>query len=235
MSEDKAQQEPSMEDILASIRRILSEDEVEDKPKAPETPPPEPEPEPMPEPEPSPTFAQDDIDSMFDTPAPEPEPEPEPEPMPEPEPEDEPEDDVLELTEDMVLEEAPEEPEPAFDINDFKVDLGDFEPDPPPAIASRIIDDYEPPPPRRPRPVDDDALMSPPNIDHGASLLSNLAREIVRQKSFGLGNSAITLEDLVNELLRPILKEWLDQNLPYMIERIVKKEIERMVNRSEDY
>jgi len=78
MSEDKAQQEPSMEDILASIRRILSEDEVEDKPKAPETPPPEPEPEPMPEPEPTPTFAQDDIDSLFDTPAPAPEPEPEP-------------------------------------------------------------------------------------------------------------------------------------------------------------
>jgi cell pole-organizing protein PopZ len=77
--------------------------------------------------------------------------------------------------------------------------------------------------------------MSPPNIEHGASLLSGLAREIVRQKSFGLGNSAVTLEDLVNELLRPILKEWLDQNLPYMIERIVKKEIERMVNRSEEY
>jgi len=36
-------------------------------------------------------------------------------------------------------------------------------------------------------------------------------------------------------LLRPILSEWLDQNLPYMIESIVKKEIERMVNRSGEY
>lgn len=240
MSEDKAQQEPSMEDILASIRRILSEDEVEDKPQAPEPPPPEPEPmpapEPEPEPEPSQTFAQDDIDSMFDSPAPvrEPEPEPEPEPMPIPEPELDSDDDILELTEDMVMEEAPEEPEPAFDINDFKADLGDFDPEPP-VMAAPVMQPYEPPPPRRQRPVDDEALMSPPNIDHGASLLSNLAREIVRQKSFGLGNSAVTLEDLVNELLRPILKEWLDQNLPYMIERIVKKEIERMVNRSEDY
>jgi cell pole-organizing protein PopZ len=78
-------------------------------------------------------------------------------------------------------------------------------------------------------------LLSPPNVDRGASLLSDLAREIVRQKAFGLGNSSLTLEDLVRELLRPILKEWLDQNLPYMIERIVKKEIERMVNRSEDF
>ncbi|OAN44070.1 hypothetical protein A6A04_09355 [Paramagnetospirillum marisnigri] len=234
MSEDKAQQEPSMEDILASIRRILSEDEAEDKPKAPEPPPPEPEPEPMPPPEPEPepepepvAFAQDDIDSLFDTPAPAPEPEPEPMPIPEPEPEMD--DDILELTEDMVMEEAPSEPEPAFDINDFKPDLGSFDPEPEPEPY------IPPPPPPRRVPMDDSGLMAQPNIDHGASLLSNLAREIVRQKAFGLGNSAVTLEDLVNELLRPILKEWLDQNLPYMIERIVKKEIERMVNRSEDY
>lgn len=239
MSDDKAQQEPSMEDILASIRRILSEDEAEDKPKAPEPVEPEPEPEPMPmpepepepEPEPSQAFAQDDIDSLFDTPAPapEPEPEPEPEPMPIPEPEMEMEadDDVLELTDDMVME---EEPEPAFDINDFKADLGDFEPEPEPEPYIP-----PPPPPRRAPPPDDEGLMSPPQIDHGASLLTNLAREIVRQKSFGLGNSAITLEDLVRELLKPILSEWLDQNLPYMIERIVKKEIERMVNRSQEY
>lgn len=33
--------------------------------------------------------------------------------------------------------------------------------------------------------------------------------------------------------MKPILKEWLDKNLPYMIERIVRKEIERMVNRAE--
>lgn len=228
MSDDKAQQEPSMEDILASIRRILSEDEAEDKPKAPEpvAPEPEPEPEPMPipepEPEPAPAFAQDDIDSLFDTPAPAPEPEPEPMPIPEPEPEEE--DDILELTDDMVME---EEPEPAFDINDFKADLGDFDPEPEPYVP--------PPPPPPPRQVEDEGLMSPPQIDHGASLLTNLAREIVRQKSFGLGNSSITLEDLVRELLKPILSEWLDQNLPYMIERIVKKEIERMVNRTGEY
>lgn len=226
-----------MEDILASIRRILSEDEAEDKPKAPEPVAPEPEPEPEPpppepepEPEPAPSFAQDDIDSLFDTPAPAPEPEPPPPPPPPPEPEE----DVLELTDDMVMEEQPEEPEPAFDINDFKADLGDFEPAPVMAAASRVMDDYEPPPRRSP-PPDDEGLMSPPQIDHGASLLTNLAREIVRQKSFGLGNSSITLEDLVRELLKPILSEWLDQNLPYMIERIVKKEIERMVNRTGEY
>jgi len=34
-------------------------------------------------------------------------------------------------------------------------------------------------------------------------------------------------------MLRPLLKEWLDRNLPYLIERLVKKEIDRMVNRAE--
>ncbi|MCR6632231.1 MAG: DUF2497 domain-containing protein [Magnetospirillum sp.] len=226
MSDDKAQQEPSMEDILASIRRILSEDEAEEKAKAPM-----PEPEPEPEPEPV-KASQDDIDALFANATPDPVPPPEPEPLPQddidalfaqaaPEPEPDPEEDVLELTEDMVLD----QPEPSFDINQFKPDvLDDFEPEPPSPL----------PPPRRPQPVDED-LISEPVAQRSTSLLSDLAREIVRQRAIGLGNGGVTLEDMVRELLRPILKEWLDENLPYMIERIIKKEIEKMVNRAENY
>jgi cell pole-organizing protein PopZ len=43
-----------------------------------------------------------------------------------------------------------------------------------------------------------------------------------------LSNNARTLEDLVKEMLRPMLKSWLDDNLPNMVERIVKAEIERV-------
>jgi cell pole-organizing protein PopZ len=43
-----------------------------------------------------------------------------------------------------------------------------------------------------------------------------------------LGNNARTLEDLVKEMLRPMLKGWLDDNLPTMVERIVRAEIERV-------
>ena len=43
-----------------------------------------------------------------------------------------------------------------------------------------------------------------------------------------LGNNARTLEDLVKEMLRPMLKAWLDDNLPSMVERIVRAEIERV-------
>jgi cell pole-organizing protein PopZ len=43
-----------------------------------------------------------------------------------------------------------------------------------------------------------------------------------------LTNNARTLEDLVKEMLRPMLKSWLDDNLPGLVERIVKTEIERV-------
>ncbi len=37
-----------------------------------------------------------------------------------------------------------------------------------------------------------------------------------------------TLEDFISELLRPMLKTWLDENLPAMVERLVRAEIERV-------
>ena len=205
-----------MEDILASIRRILSEDEAEEQAKAPEpAPEPPPPPPPAPVPEPEPVMA-----------APEPEPEPEPDPLPEPEPEPavefEPEDDVLELTEDMLLE----EPKPAFDMADLE------------AIAAEAEADEEPvyqPPPRRaaPLPPIDDPLMDDMPSERGSNAFSQLVRAVARDRAILLGNGGLTIEELVREILRPMLKDWLDENLPYMIERIVKQEIEKMVNRVE--
>lgn len=43
-----------------------------------------------------------------------------------------------------------------------------------------------------------------------------------------LAQNARTLEDLVREMLRPMLKTWLDDNLPGMVERLVRAEIERV-------
>lgn len=44
----------------------------------------------------------------------------------------------------------------------------------------------------------------------------------------GLGNAGLTIETMVREMLRPILKEWLDENLPSVVERMVEKEIARV-------
>ncbi len=43
-----------------------------------------------------------------------------------------------------------------------------------------------------------------------------------------LVQNARTLEDLVRDMLRPMLKTWLDDNLPGMVERLVRAEIERV-------
>ena len=48
----------------------------------------------------------------------------------------------------------------------------------------------------------------------------------------GHHSSGHSLEDLVRELLLPLLKQWLDQNLPSIVERRVNVEIERMANLS---
>jgi cell pole-organizing protein PopZ len=47
-----------------------------------------------------------------------------------------------------------------------------------------------------------------------------------------LGSGHRTLEDMVMELMRPLLKDWLDQNLPALVEKLVQKEIERIARRS---
>jgi uncharacterized protein len=43
-----------------------------------------------------------------------------------------------------------------------------------------------------------------------------------------LVNNSRTLEDLVREIFQPILKVWLDDNLPGMVERLVRAEIEQI-------
>jgi uncharacterized protein len=44
------------------------------------------------------------------------------------------------------------------------------------------------------------------------------------------GNRSV--ENITRELLRPMLQSWLDENLPALVERLVKDEIERVVGRA---
>jgi cell pole-organizing protein PopZ len=46
-----------------------------------------------------------------------------------------------------------------------------------------------------------------------------------------LSQNPRTLEDLVRDMLKPMLKEWLDANLPDIVERLVRAEIERVSRR----
>ncbi len=69
--------------------------------------------------------------------------------------------------------------------------------------------------------------------DNSTDVLAQLARAIIQQRDVGVGQQDVTLEGMVRAMLRPLLKEWLDRNLPYLIERLVKREIDLMVNRAE--
>ena len=80
---------------------------------------------------------------------------------------------------------------------------------------------------------DVESILAPPVQMASTTALAELARAVARERGVGLGRGGLTLEDLTREILKALIKDWLDQNLPYMIERLVKKEIERMVNRAE--
>ncbi len=82
------------------------------------------------------------------------------------------------------------------------------------------------------------ALMSEATRIESARTLAELATAVAQEKAsegvdIPLGVADTTLRDLVSELLRPLLREWLDRNLPGLIERLVKREIEKLVRRAE--
>jgi len=207
MSAEQAQREPTMEEILASIRRIISEEDrpADDGVKVLDLQPPTPpaveaKAPPRPEPAPEPVIARTPPPRIVDEPTQPPasaldedimivdhevefeaeaEAEAEAEPMPEPEP-------------------APA-PEPA-------------PPSPPPQAAA---------PQAEWRPISRETLTSEPVAHQAAGSLSKLMGSM-------LVSSGATLDDVVRELMKPMLKEWLDANLSAIVEAGVAKEIDRI-------
>ena len=68
--------------------------------------------------------------------------------------------------------------------------------------------------------------VSPELISGSTSAAVNSAFNTLAQTV--LVQNARTLEDLVREMLRPMLKTWLDDNLPGLVERLVRAEIDRV-------
>ena len=57
-----------------------------------------------------------------------------------------------------------------------------------------------------------------------AAVRANLSK----LSKLGIGNPGLTIEAMMREMLRPMLKEWLDENLPAVVERMVEMEIARI-------
>ena len=203
MSQPAKAQEPTMEEILASIRRIIADDDASKSapgpvikqfavPAAAPAPVSAPASLVAPTPAAAATNNQDDMDAMLaahDSEAKNA--------------------DVLELTEamqsnaaafstidgppDVVFNDAPEAGEPTAEA--------------PRAVAAM--------------PFSDRPLVSPRTAAVVDMAFNSLAHTVLVQNSR-------TLEDLVREMLKPMLKAWLDDNLPNMVERLVRAEIERV-------
>ena len=165
--------DPSMEDILASIRRILNE---EDAPKS-------------------------DADN------------------------------VLQLDVSMLVE----------DLSKASEEL-DAPPQPNAEPAAMTADAAEPPAPVAPTqiptpdPLPAIALSATSTQDvaetTSESVGALLRRLVTERERVAVHRGGPTIEDMVREEIRPLLQAWLDANLPALVERQVRVEIERVVGRA---
>jgi uncharacterized protein len=183
--------DPSMEDILASIRRILNEEESPAGSTAPD--------------------------------------------------EGTVEDDVLLLDESMMVstpESWPEEPvsEPKPEPPAAQVEPRPAKVQPPSAEPEPASKETVAPTPQRAEPPGVSAqqpdLMAPETAAAATSLVGGLVRSLSTGRATQVYSGGPTLEDVVRAELRPLLKEWLDTNLPPIVERLVRIEIERVVGRA---
>jgi cell pole-organizing protein PopZ len=126
--------------------------------------------------------------------------------------------DILDLTEQMAAAPAAERETANFQTIDGEPDVIFTDPAPPSEPPRMAEEPRRPEPP--PAPIDRSLLSSSTSaaVD---SAFNALAQTVLVQ-------NARTLEDLVREMLRPMLKSWLDDNLPGMVERLVRAEIERV-------
>jgi uncharacterized protein len=229
MTQPAKSQEPSMEEILASIRRIIADDDASKSPPKPAEAPRSSSRSaaaqhvsaPVHEPElDSSAIEAEGEDSAVAS-------------LQDP--------DILDLTESMA---APEftEPEPMpqralLDKTESHPRSDDVESEP---LAHDVLEldeepDFAAAPVASPESeaIDKQQRLGVPGVSERGQLLSGATTAAVDSAFNALSQTVLvqnarTLEDLVREMLRPMLKTWLDDNLPGLVERLVRAEIERV-------
>lgn len=199
------QEEPSMEEILASIRKIITEEE--EAPAAATT-----------EGATAPAEEEDVIDlteGELISPAAEAAIETYEAPgeltaaapaIVEPEPEQ-----IIAAAEPIVVPEIVAEPKATFDEPRQAIEVA--------PVQAQVAEPSDP----EIDLIEEPALLSEKSAEVAGKAFHDLALKINL-----LGNKENTLEGVVKELLRPMLKEWLDENLPRMVLKLVRKEIEKI-------
>lgn len=231
-----APKEPSMDEILSSIRQIIADDDAGAAPKKPAMPAPPMAPvaRSFAPPPPRPVLSQ---------------------PVPEPEP--------FALSSEQILREVAAEDEagsglsfdeilgghstaaPLVDPDDITFEPEEEDEDEPASVMAPVIQAprpqlapapvYERPAPRPATSVSMAAPMPDPTLssDIAEELLEPTTQSAVKSTFAKLSNlstigSGVTIEAMMRDMMRPMLKEWLDENLPSIVERMVEKEIVRV-------
>lgn len=206
------QHEPTMEEILASIRKIISEDSTEQQPAA------EAQPAPMPEPAAEPEadileLTQEVAEEAPVTPPPAP---PPPPPAPEP---------VAAVPEQDVVFQPIDEPAPApapaathHDIFSDKTRQSIDD------VFAAIDEDEEP----------EEVLAAPASAPHVASSATGASVEAVFEHAVRTSFVPVTKEWLgenADELvakMKPLIREWMDDHFPALLEMAVREEVARV-------
>ncbi len=211
MAGNKPEQEPSIEEILASIRQIISDDDETRPAGEIELPAEEKFEIPVYQPE---TAKEEAPRASFA--------------------------DVLELTNEIGGEEK------VFDQSEEEFEIPVYQPDPmkeEPPRESDLDLSYKEEVMRKSDldlsagQNDIDALFSAPaaeaTTEAFSRLLGNIPVEREENKRM-YADGRITLEDIAKDLLRPMLRQWVDDNVPAMVERLVEKELEKLARQARD-
>ncbi|HEX4535153.1 MAG TPA: DUF2497 domain-containing protein [Rhizomicrobium sp.] len=203
------QHEPTMEEILASIRKIISEDAPEAKTEA--------------APAPAPAMEADVLELTQEVPA-EPEPQPEPEPVAEepapPEPEPEP-------VQEVVFQ--PDQEEPAVSSSAPGTSNQDIFSDKTRGAIDKAFDKLNEMPDEPEAPQPRVAAPAPRAAADGDSVEAVFERAV--NEAFGphLEQWMDGRKDEILASVKPLIREWMDEHFPALLEGAVRDEVARAV------
>jgi len=104
-------------------------------------------------------------------------------------------------------------------------------PPPPQPLAQASAQPRPEPPVMPPETPAVTGLLDPMAAAAAVASLGQLSRVVAQERSANVTRSGPSIEDVVRDELRPLLKEWLDSHLPATVERMVRAEIERVMAR----
>lgn len=231
MSSKAAEQDHSIEEILASIRQIISEDDqksagdsmesVAPQMDAPETA----APADFPLPPVADTIAPLDLTD----------------PMPGATDQPDMDDDIFELVDRIdPVDDAPPAAQPALDPTSFDLsDLPDVQSSVPTAAAAPdpLFDNPLPPVVATSRSYSEPtsaSVFTKNATDATLGAFSKLSDTILMERKRAIEGSTVTLEDIVKDLLQPLLREWIDHHVPGLVDRLVREELDKIARQTRD-